>query len=238
MGSDAESERSMSNRAKRDTGPEAEAISLPSARDVDSDEALLAQWAAGVRGAGAELIDRHIQLLQRFFRSKVSPSHTEDLVQQTLLATLEAQARYRREARFSTFLLGIARNVLLTHFDRAQRARSRSIDFNVDSVRDLGTSPTGILARQASERALFDALQSLSVDHQIVLELTYWEDLSGAELADVLGVSPNGAYSRVHRARLALRDALDARVPGFIGPEGGLELLDAWARSLKDHCSR
>lgn len=222
------------DRAPDDAGRDPSAA--PEGSKSHSDEALLARWGAGARDAGAELIERHTPMLQRFFRSKVDPSHVEDLVQQTLLAGLEAHARYRREARFRSFLLGIARNVLLTHFGQAQRARA--VDFNVDSVRHLGTTPTGILARRATERALFDALQTLSVDHQIVLELAYWEDLSGADLAQVLGVSLNGAYSRLHRARLALRDALDERVPGFLGTEGGLEQLDAWARSLKDHCSR
>ncbi len=55
---------------------------------------------------------------------------------------------------------------------------------------------------------MFAALRSLSIEFQMVLELTYWEDLSGAEIAVVLGVSPHTVRSRLSRARAALRSVL------------------------------
>jgi RNA polymerase sigma-70 factor (ECF subfamily) len=200
------------------------------------DAALLESWAAGNQLAGAELIERHTKLLQRFFRNKADHVHVEDLVQQTLLASLEGRERYRREARFETFLLAIARFQLYSHYRRARRAAA--IDFSLDSVRDLGTSPSEAIAKRADHRALFDALQTLPLEQQIVLELVYWEELSGAELAEVLGISTNGAYTRLHRAKLALRAALHRRIPSIIGDEHTLEQLDTWAREVQVHCLR
>ena len=53
--------------------------------DARDDGTLLEAWAAGDRAAGATLLERHHQILYRFFRNKVS-SGVEDLMQQTMLA--------------------------------------------------------------------------------------------------------------------------------------------------------
>jgi RNA polymerase sigma factor (sigma-70 family) len=199
-----------------------------------SDAELLAGWAAGCRDSANVLVERHLDAVHRFFRNKVNPVHVEDLVQQTFLAGLEGHASYRHEAHFKYFLLGIARNQLYSFFRRAHR--DFDLDFRVASVRDLGTSPTGVLAKHAQANALLEALRSLPLEHQITLELSYWEGLSGAELAGVLGVPLNTGYARLHRAKAALRAALHARRPDLCAAHDTIERLDAWAAQLRGHC--
>lgn len=53
----------------------------------------------------------------------------------------------------------------------------------------------------------------IPLDLQVVLELVYWEELSGHELSEVLEVPVNTVYGRVHRAKQKLRDALSLLVP-------------------------
>ena len=174
-----------------------------------TDGELLAQWSAGSRAAGNELIERHFDTVHRFFRNKVG-SDLEDLMQQTFLACVEARARYQGQASFKTFLLAIARNQLFTHYSKRRR---EVLDFTLTSVHDLGTSPTGVLAKREDEHLLSEALRRVPLDAQVVLELAYWEGLDGTEIAQVLEVPLNTAYSRLRRAKLALLDRLRDLAP-------------------------
>jgi RNA polymerase sigma-70 factor (ECF subfamily) len=176
---------------------------------VPTDADLLADWSAGSRAAGDELIERNFALVHRFFRNKVG-AELEDLVQQTFLACVEARERYAGHASFKTFLLAIARNQLFTHYARQRR---RALDFELTSVHDLGTSPSAVVAQREDERLLAEALRRVPLEAQVVLELAYWEACDGSEIARVLDVPLNTAYSRLRRARIALRERLQELAP-------------------------
>ncbi|MEM6997046.1 MAG: sigma-70 family RNA polymerase sigma factor [Myxococcota bacterium] len=170
------------------------------------DAELLEAWAHGDQEAGATLVERHSRLVYAFFRSKVDDD-LDDLIQETWLACVASRAKFRGDSTFRTYVLGIARNRLYEHFRRQQRAR-RHIDFDEVSAVALGSSPTGRLARGRRQSALMAGLRNIPVDSQIVLELFYWEDLSGGEIAAVLGIPENTVRTRVNRARQQLRDRI------------------------------
>lgn len=172
--------------------------------DQASDADLLHRWGEGDRRAGNELVERHFSTLHRFFRNKAG-REVEDLVQQTFLACLEARTRYRGDASFKTFLLSIARNLLFKHYRQRER---RNGDAPLSSVRDLRTSPTGAIARHQDQQLLLDALQQIPLDFQVILELVFWEGLDVIEISSVLDVRLNTTYSRLRRAKLALREKL------------------------------
>lgn len=199
-----------------------------------SDVELLLGWANGCAQSGNLLIERHVESVHRFFRYKVTPRHLDDLVQQTFLAGLEGHVRYRGQVPFKHFLLGIARHQLFNFF----RDKSRSDQSSVlpTSVRDHRTSPTGALSRDAEARALLDALTTLPLEQQMILELSYWENLSGPEIATVLELPLNTMYSQLRRAKLALRRAIDQRQPRLVSAGDSLVQLDAWAERLHNAC--
>ena len=170
-----------------------------------TDHDLLDRWRNGDTDAGNVLFRRHFDALVRFFFGKVGVD-VEDLVQATLLGCIEAQPRFRRECSFRTFLFAVARNTLLSYI-RAKNARS--FDPCVSSLHDLGTSPSGAVARLESSTLLLAALQRLPIDFQIAIELHYWEGLRAKELAIVLGIDPTTARTRLHRGRRALREAFE-----------------------------
>jgi RNA polymerase sigma-70 factor (ECF subfamily) len=170
-----------------------------------SDLELLTQWSAGSREAAALLFDRHFAMVHRFFRNKVG-AESADLVQQTFLACIESREQYRVHASFKTYLLAIARHQLFAFYRERKRL---ALDVSVTSLRDLGTSPSGRLARHEHEWLLAEALTRIPLESQVILELVYWEGLSGTELACVLEVPINTATSKLRRARLALAAALD-----------------------------
>ena len=174
---------------------------------VPSDLELLDAWQAGNHASGEELFDRHFDPVMRFFRNKLSEG-CEDLVQQTFLACLESRDRFRRESSFRTFLFAVAHNVLRNHL-RAKRRRGLEIDFSRDSVWGIAPSPSTIFTRHRSQERLLNALRRIPIEHQVALELHYWEDLTGAEVGAVLGIPTGTAKTRLRRAKALLAEQLD-----------------------------
>jgi RNA polymerase sigma factor (sigma-70 family) len=173
---------------------------------VPEDVELLDAWRQGDREAGDALLGRYFDAVCRFFRGKLGDD-VEDLIQRTFLDCVESRERIR-EGGFRVYLFTVARNRLFDHL-RARR-RVEHVDISLQSMADLGTSPSSKLARNEREQLLVLALRRIPLDQQIMLELAYWEGLRGKEIADVLGIAENTVRSRLSRARDALRDQLAA----------------------------
>ena len=191
-----------------------------------TDDELLERWRAGDGDAGQALFAAHFDAIYRFFTSKVG--EPDELVQATFLACLRARDRFRGQSTFRTYLFAIARNTLLAHL-RGLR-RDRQLDPEVSSIADLVTTPGTRLARGEEHRRLVEALRQLPVEQQTLLELHYWEDLDAAALAEVFETTTGAMRVRLHRARQALREKVEALAPreAIVTDDG----LDAWARSL------
>ena len=177
---------------------------------LGDDAALFADWSKGDQSAGQKLVTRHIDRVTRFFMTKAA-GEVEELTQRTFLRLLEVKDRYANTGTFRAFTLGVARMVLLEFY--RSRARDARVDFGVSSIARLTTTPSVKIAKKDERAMVVAAMQQLSVDHQIVLELHYWEGLSVAEVAQATEVSPGTVKSRLHRARAALEAALGGRFP-------------------------
>ena len=94
------------------------------------------------------------------------------------------------------------------------------------------------MAARQEQRHLLHALRTIPLEQQILLELAYWEELTGPELGEVLGVPANTVRSRLSRARDALAAAL-ARIAE--SPElltSTLDDLDAWTARTRAAAGR
>jgi RNA polymerase sigma-70 factor (ECF subfamily) len=178
---------------------------------MSDDAALLASWTAGDRAAGGALVARHYDAVLRFFRTKAGPE-ADDLTQRTFLRCVEAGARFRGDATVKSFLFGIARNVLFEHIRAMVKDKKADPDFGVSSVLDLNPRASTLAFKKSEQRRMVQALQTLPLDTQIVLELFYWEELSIEEVAAIAEVPPGTVKSRLHRGREQLREALE-RIP-------------------------
>jgi RNA polymerase sigma-70 factor (ECF subfamily) len=169
-----------------------------------SDEELLDAWSGGDSVAGGQLVDRHLGALQRFFGSKVaSEADVEDLVGDALEGCVKARDTFRREAAFKTFLFRIAHFTLCKYL-RRKRRRPEEHEIESEPVADLGPGPSTWMAEKAERRLLVEALRSLPLMYQVVLELKHFEGMSRTEIAEVLEL-PAGTVAtrlRVGRARL------------------------------------
>lgn len=174
----------------------------------DDDLALLSRWRDGDKEAGNVLVGRHFRAVFRFLSNKVHDA-AADLTQQTFLALVEQRTRVDPSIGLRAYVLGVARYKLVHHL--RQHYRSESV-FSPDrvsaleSLPDPGTSPTRRLVDDERRAVLDLALRALPLDHQIVLELHYWHELSIAEIAAVLECTPGSVKSRLFRARKGLQD--------------------------------
>ena len=199
--------------------------------DADDFE-LLQAWRDGDNAAGNALFDRHFDALYRFFRNKVAQG-AEDLVQQTFLACVQARDRFRGDSSFRTYLFTAARSKLYTLLDKRRREGER-IDWGVTSCADLGISPTGILAKNEEQRLLLLGLRQLPVDLQVALELFYFEQLRGPELAQVLEIPEGTVRSRLRRGQELLREHLARLAANPAQVESTMGDLEGWARGLRE----
>lgn len=196
------------------------------------DKALLVAWGAGDQSAGTELFDRYFASVFRFFRNKAGDD-VEDLVQTTFLRCLEARDTFRGDASLLTFLLTIGRHELYAHWRKRQR-RGVEVDVGSVSVEDLAPSPSRNVGDKRERVLLARALRSIPLDLQIVLELHFWEDLSGPQLAEVLEIPEGTVRSRLRRGR----ELLEARMRELAASDqelldSTLSGLDSWAASLR-----
>lgn len=172
---------------------------------MPSDSELLERWSGGDPRAGEDLFSRHFDSIFRFFFHRVR-DEAEELVQKTFLAALDARTRFRGDASFRTFLFAIARRQLLKFFE--SRTRQGKLTFQTLSLVDLGASVETRLANSQLQARLLEHMRALPVDHQMALELHYWEGLKIQEVAEVLDAPPGSVKRWMHDARRSLADSL------------------------------
>lgn len=130
----------------------------------------------------------------------------EDLLQEILLALWRALQRFRGDCSVRTFVLRVAHNRAITHRFRPRRG-GEPLD-RVAEVADGRPGPEADAVAAQRVARLQRALNALPVPARQVLTLSL-EGLSGAEIAEVLGVSENAAAVRLTRARRALREQME-----------------------------
>ncbi|MGD9496274.1 MAG: RNA polymerase sigma factor [Armatimonadota bacterium] len=147
-----------------------------------------------------EFQDRLLYYLRRLVDSE---DDAWDVLQQTRLGVFRGIRSMRDPERLVPWLYRIARNTAARHL------RHRLVDDGTqdDSI-DLDTVEGPEDPPVADGIAVHEELGTLSVAHREVLVLHFLEDLSVAEIAEIVGVPAGTVKSRLHYARRRLRDAL------------------------------
>jgi RNA polymerase sigma factor (sigma-70 family) len=196
------------------------------------DAELYRRWAAGDRDAGEALIERHYDGILRFFRTKCGPM-ADDLVQRTFMVCADHERGFRGDSSFRTYLFAVARNVLYKFLRGRSVDQHVDPDFSVSSASALAPGPATFAAERAEYRLMVQALRTIPLDIQVTLELFYWEDMSVAELAQILEVPPGTVKSRLHRGRQLLREAME-QIAITPDEEASVRvLLDDWAARMQ-----
>ena len=162
----------------------------------------------------ADLVERSQHRLVRYLLYLTGRrEYAEDLAQETWIRVLQRGSQYNGRQRFDPWLFAIARNLAIDYLRKKRKAvQTASLPDDRDEillVSSSGPSPFEAAARSEDAIRLAGQLQILSPLYREALLLRFQEDLSLAEIAQVLGAPVTTVTSRIYRGLAALRSAFE-----------------------------
>ena len=180
-------------------------------------EDLMARIAEGDEYAFEVLVGRHqpsvLNLIYRFIGDRAG---AQDLAQEVFIKVWQAARDYEPKAKFTTWLYRITVNLCLNELKSSRRKRWFSIHrFDEDSEKtmdeilpDDAPSAEDLLLAKERSRQISEALQSLPANQRMALILKRYDDLSYAEIAQIMGCSVSAVESLLVRAKRTLQEKL------------------------------
>jgi len=162
----------------------------------------------------ADLVERCQHRLVRYLLYLTGRrEYAEDLAQETWIRVLQRGSQYNGWQRFDPWLFAIARNLAIDYLRKKRKAvQTPSLPDDRDEillVSSSGPSPFEAAARSEDAMRLAGRLQLLLPLYREALLLRFQEDLSLAEIAQVLGAPVTTVTSRIYRGLAALRSAFE-----------------------------
>ena len=188
----------------------------------DDDRTLLGRAQAGDMPAFEELVGRHEDKVYGLaLRMTRSEADAAEITQDTFLSAYQHLSEFRGEAAFGSWVHRIAANNALMRLRRQRVLDMVSEDLAGPEFTDRGSLaevPETDWSRRADDkildeelgRAIQEAADALPEGYREVFLLKDVEGLSYEEISEMVGISIPAVKSRLHRARLALREAIDA----------------------------
>lgn len=148
-----------------------------------------------------------------------NPAEAEDIAQQVFLRVWKSAHRYEPQARFTTWLFTIARNLVFNEVRRRQRKPTVSVEEREENSHHVvedrhGSSPGEDLLQSELEAAVDRAIESLPEKQRLAVILRRYEEMPYEEIGEVLSMSVPAVKSLLFRARTQLRDSLKKYLDG------------------------
>jgi RNA polymerase sigma-70 factor (ECF subfamily) len=131
-----------------------------------------------------------------------------DLVQETFIAAVRHIGGLRDDAKFGSWLFGIAHQKCIQRW-RKQNREEVLLDEIPESADEFEGGPDDLLIRQEQETEFMERLNQLPLPQRSVLLLHFVEDFSLEEIAGITGAQIGTVKSRMHYAKKALRKLLE-----------------------------
>ncbi len=190
----------------------------------DPDVRLMVQVRADVPGAFETLVANYQhRLVGILFHLVGNIDEAEDLCQETFLRIYKARKGYRPRAKFSTWLFTIANNLALNHLRNKGRnagvalggaTGSQSVPSFGKQLEGREGTPSAQMRQAELSDVVREALSVLNEDQKMAVLLNKFEEMSYAEIADIMGRSPAAIKSLLARARTQLREQLEPYLLG------------------------
>jgi RNA polymerase sigma-70 factor (ECF subfamily) len=185
-----------------------------------AEQQLIARCKAGERNAFDELIRQYEKRVYNLaYRLSANYDDAGDITVDTFMRVYQAIGLFRGDANFSTWLFRIVTNVYL---DRRKKTRNK-VTVSLEEVIELEESsvsrqvesdaPRPEAEAETNERndVLESAIMTLPDYQRLMVLLYHTEGLSYEEIAEALSLPIGTVKSRLNRARLLLRERLQAR---------------------------
>jgi len=189
-------------------------------REREIDDALVRRMAEGDEEALRELIVRHEDRVYGTVARMIGGAgpDAEDLAQQIFLRIWKAAPKYRAEAKFTTWLMTVTRNLVFTFCEVRARRMEVSEEVVDEEAEEVIARRESIARRTPREdlsgkeliEAVEEACAQLPMKQRLVVHLREHEDMDFSEIGEILGISELGAKSLMFRARENLKIKLSA----------------------------
>ncbi len=194
---------------------------MAAVRGDASDEVLMVRYQRGDRDAFAVLVKRYNKQVYNFvLRQLRAPALCEDVTQDVFMRLVQNAAEFKHEARFSTWLYAIARNLCIDQLRRLQHRRHASLDQPIAADGEGRTLADTVAAQHHSASAersavssemqatILRAVEALPDEQREVFLLREIADLPFRDIAEITGSSENTVKSRMRYALDRLKQAL------------------------------
>jgi RNA polymerase sigma-70 factor, ECF subfamily len=188
--------------------------------DDQPDEDLMVLYQKGEVRAFEILLVRHRKPLYNFILRYLGDKETaEDLLQEAFMRVIKGAEAYKRQAKFTTWLYTIARNLCVDQTRRRKHRKHASLDAPLGADEESGSLLDVIPSKEmASDRksvnkqlheTMQKAIAGLSEEQREVFLMREFLDMPFKQIADVVGVPENTVKSRMRYALDKLRLELD-----------------------------
>jgi RNA polymerase sigma-70 factor, ECF subfamily len=182
--------------------------------DLNPDHQLMAQIAQGDEIALRHLIDRHQRAVYgTIYKMIGDASESEDLAQRVFLRVYQSAPRYRPDAKFTTWLMTIVRNIVLNEYRRRQRKPWESLfDPETNEPREftdpIQPRPDQALHHSETAQLIDKELQKLPENQRLAIILSRYHEMPYEEISKTLKISLASTKTLLFRARETLKVAL------------------------------
>ncbi|HOA73235.1 MAG TPA: sigma-70 family RNA polymerase sigma factor [Phycisphaerae bacterium] len=191
---------------------------MPASPIALEDAAAVRQVQDGDMGAFSRLVAKYQdRVVNICWRVCGNLEDAQDLAQETFLQALQKIGSYRFAASFYTWLFRIAVNQALSHRRKSRRVTLSLHDGDgewpegaAEGRTPADEEPLARLAARELQQRLLRGLDSLDDDYRAIIVLRDIESLDYQEIAEILEISVGTVKSRLHRARMALREKIKA----------------------------
>lgn len=176
---------------------------------VDESRSLVARARAGDDEAFRNIFEQHHRHVMRFIYGMVNDhALMEELTQETFILAHKSLGALREENKLSTWLCGIAKNVV-RHSFRSKGKEGSRIELDDASVTELrdreSPAPDDYLLDKELNRVIHDALLDLDEDKRMVFTLKVLQQRTYEEIAEITGFSIPKLKTDLHRAKAGMR---------------------------------
>jgi RNA polymerase sigma-70 factor (ECF subfamily) len=181
------------------------------AESRSSEETLVARSKDGDVAAFEELVRRHSGRLYAVLTRFAGERGAEDALQEALVRAWRSIGRFEGRSSFFTWLYRIAINEAKRRAERGPPSGTlvSGDEEAVGKIRDERSTPHGESEQRELRQSLEEAIRKLPVDYRLPLVLRDIEGLSTEESAAIMELSEPAFKSRLHRARMAVREAIE-----------------------------
>ena len=185
-------------------------VTLPAApARAETDAALIARIAAGDKRAMRTLFDRHHLRIYRFaLRLLGEREVAEDVLSEVFLDVWRHAEMFGGRSQASTWLIAIARFKALTWLRR--RGETPLDEATAAAIPDTSDDPETVMRKKQQSQILRDCLARLSLKHREIVDLVYYQEMTIAEVARIVGIPEATVKTRMFHARRQLFDLLAA----------------------------